>query len=106
MVKKGTNRLEVPDSPGPSSFTQISIMVPSRRHPMRTAPPVSSEASVALRSRLISTCSSWSGSPRTVIGGLGSTSAASRVSELTARPTQSATLSGCNCGRGSLARRA
>ena len=62
VVKNGTNRLPVFDSPGPSSSTHNSIAAGetpgSRCQPTRTLPPVSRTASMALRSRLISSCSS------------------------------------------------
>ena len=57
VVKKGTNRLAVPERPGPSSVTQISTMAPSRRQPAPTTPPVASDASAAFRNRLINACS-------------------------------------------------
>ena len=62
VVKNGTNRLPVFDRPGPSSSTQSSMDggddPGTRCQPIRTAPPVSRTASMALRSRLISSCSS------------------------------------------------
>src|SRR5437764_571774 len=65
-------------------------MEPSRRHPTRTPPLVTSEASAALRSRLMSTCSNWSGSPCTTRFGPEMTCTWRRVSKLTARPTEAA----------------
>ena len=66
VVKNGTNRFGVAGKPGPSSSTQISTWraAARRRQPTLTPPPVSSAASAALRTRLMSSCSSWSPSAR------------------------------------------
>ena len=95
VVKNGTKGLAVLERPGPSSLTQISSMV-SRCQPTVTRPLVVRDASAALRRRLISTCSSRSGSTRMVKAGPLSTCTGRRVSKLAARPTQSASERGCN----------
>jgi len=61
VVKNGTKRFPVFESPGPSSSTQSSIDAGepgSRCQPTRTPPPVSRTASTAFRIRLINSCSS------------------------------------------------
>jgi hypothetical protein len=54
VVKKGTNRLPDSGSPGPSSSTAISTLALAALQRTRTSPPVSSAASAALRTRLMS----------------------------------------------------
>src|ERR1044072_7857936 len=57
VVKKGTKRLDVLDKPGPSS-SMLSSMTPlTFLHDTCTPPPVSIDASTALRTRLIKSCS-------------------------------------------------
>src|SRR5439155_6530287 len=57
VVKKGTNRLAVLESPGPSSSTRTSNSAPVFAQPIVTPPLVSRAASAALRNRLMSNCS-------------------------------------------------
>src|SRR5262245_19075049 len=62
VVKNGTNRFDVSGSPGPSSST-VTCRPPSTFcQSIHTLPLVSSVASTAFRTMLISSCSSWSGS--------------------------------------------
>ena len=59
VVKNGTNRLDVSGSPGPSSSTfDLRDSRPAGVQSIHTCPPVSSVASTALRTMLISSCSS------------------------------------------------
>ena len=76
------------------------------RQPTSTPPPVSSAASAALRTRLISSWSSWSPSAVTDTAGPPVTRTSSRVSSAATRRTQVATSTEPSCGCGSRASRA
>src|SRR6185437_113995 len=54
VVKKGTKRLAVSGRPNPSSRIDMSTNASSALHATVTPPPVSSDASAALRMRLMS----------------------------------------------------
>ena len=53
VVKNGTNKFALLGSPGPSSSIMIAIVPFWRVHRIQTWPPVSSDASTALRRRFI-----------------------------------------------------
>src|SRR5262245_7966780 len=57
VVKNGTKRFEVLGNPGPSSSTETSRKELLTRQVSRAPPPVSIDASTALRITLISNCS-------------------------------------------------
>ena len=110
VVKNGTKRFAVSRGPGPRRRRAGSRPGPAARWsaPTRpsTPPPVSRAASAALRTRLMRSCSSWSGSAESESGGPGVTRTGSRVSSPATRATSAASSTRAKCGGGRLARRA
>src|SRR5208282_4517874 len=105
VVKKGTNKFDGLAIPGPSSCTNRCSHVPFLDQPTLTFPAFSSDASTALRIKLISSCWSWSGSACSVTSGPGSMSTAARLSKPTATRTSVLISVGRSCGLGNRVRR-
>src|SRR6185369_1196330 len=100
VVKNGTNRFAVLASPGPSSRTHTSTCPFFCCQPTSTLPRVSIDASTALRTRLISNCSSWTSSPRTTRSGPATTFTCSRCSKFATRDTSAPIFNGSSRGGG------
>src|SRR6185436_12409189 len=100
VVKNGTNRFAVLASPGPSSRTHTSTCPFFCCQPTSTLPPVSIDASTALRTRLISNCSSCTSSPRTTSSGPATTFTCNLVSKLATRETSAPIFNGSSLGGG------